>query len=58
MGEIYVSGFFGLIGVLVGAIITTGFSYWHVKRQEKAEAAKAAQARAKELKTAARLVAQ
>jgi xanthosine utilization system XapX-like protein len=47
----------GLVGVLVGAIITTGANYLLAVRQETADAAKTKLARANELKTAARLIA-
>jgi hypothetical protein len=47
----------GFVGVLVGAVITTGANYLLAVRKEKAEAARDKLFRANELKTAARLIA-
>ena len=47
----------GLVGVLVGAVITTGANYMLAVRKEAAETAKDRFSRANELKTAARLIA-
>jgi hypothetical protein len=47
----------GLAGVLVGSAITTGTNYFLAVRKENAEATEHRLARASELKTAARLVA-
>ena len=47
----------GLLGVLVGAIISTGTNYLLAERKETAEAAKEKLSRAIELRTAARLIA-
>ena len=46
----------GFVGVLVGAVITTGANYLLAVRKEKAEAARDKLFRANELKTAARLI--
>jgi hypothetical protein len=46
----------GLVGVLVGAVISTGANYWLAVRKENAEASKDTLARTIELKTAARLI--
>ena len=46
----------GLVGVLVGAVITTGANYLLAVRREKADAAKDKLFRANELRTAARLI--
>ena len=46
----------GLVGVLVGAVITTGANYWLAVRKENAEASKDKLTRTIELKTAARLI--
>jgi hypothetical protein len=46
----------GLVGVLVGAVITTGANYLLATRAERAEEAKDKHFRAIELKTAARLI--
>jgi hypothetical protein len=47
----------GFVGVLVGALITTGANYLLAVRKEKAEAARDKLFRTNELKTAARLIA-
>jgi hypothetical protein len=47
----------GFVGVLVGAVITTGANYLLAVRKEKAEAARDKLFRTNELKTAARLIA-
>jgi hypothetical protein len=47
----------GFVGVIVGAVITTGASSFLAVRKEKAEAAAHRLSRARELKTAARLIA-
>ena len=44
----------GFVGVLVGAVITTGANYLLAVRKEKAEAARVKLFRTNELKTAAR----
>jgi|ERR1043165_3844653 hypothetical protein len=46
----------GLLGVIVGAGITTGANYWLATRKEKADAERERLARANELRIAARLV--
>ena len=46
----------GLVGVLVGATITTGANYLLAVRQERADAAKEKSEREVALKTAARLI--
>jgi hypothetical protein len=47
----------GFVGVLVGAVITTGANYLLAVRKEKAEATRDKLFHANELKTAARLIA-
>ena len=47
----------GLVGVLVGALISTGANYWLAVRKENTEAAKEKYDRDAALKTAARLIA-
>ena len=47
----------GFVGVLVGAVITTGANYLLAVRKRKAEVARDKLFRANELKTAARLIA-
>lgn len=46
----------GLIGVLVGSVISTGGTYWLAVRKENAEAVKEKSEREVALKTAARLI--
>jgi hypothetical protein len=55
-GMTLVPAIIGLVGVLVGGVITTGANYWIEERKEEAEAAKDKMSRANELKTVARLV--
>ena len=47
----------GLVGVLVGALISTGANYWLAVRKEATDAALEKAKRSIELKTAARLIA-
>ncbi|MGP0094701.1 MAG: hypothetical protein ACLPKB_32830 [Xanthobacteraceae bacterium] len=48
--------FVGFLGVLVGAIITTGANYFLAVRKEKADETRAKLARTNQIRTAARLI--